>query len=511
MSSLADLPELVGFFSYSREDDEDSMGALSALRERIQRELRAQLGRSIRTFRLWQDKEAIAPGKLWEDEIRAAVAQAAFFIPIVTPTAVQSPFCLFEFNSFLAREQALGRCDLVFPILYIRVPDLEDISRQQSQPVLSIIAKRQYVDWRELRHGDVNSTEVKRAIAQFCAHIGDTLRAPWLSPEERRCEGEAEARRRAEEEQRQQERAREAATAEAEARRKAEEEERKQAEAARLAAEGEQRTKAAEQEQERAEEERRGEQAEVTQPAKEEVPAKLWLPVVSVVALVALVSLALILRPNPQSTPEAVQLAERGYAALVRKNYDQAIADYTEAIRVDPKYRDSYYRRGLAYHEGKQDYDHAIADYNEVIRLDPNFAFAFLNRGQAYAGKGQYDRAITDFNEAIRLDPNTAFAFLNRGRAYGTKGQYDSAISDLNEAIRLDPNTAFAFLYRGQAYATKGQYDRAIADFNEAIRLDPNFALAFYFRGMVKKVIGDTAGGEPDIASAKALDPNVGK
>ena len=55
MSSLADLPELVGFFSYSREDDEAFKGSLSALRDAIQRELSAQLGRSKRTFRLWQD------------------------------------------------------------------------------------------------------------------------------------------------------------------------------------------------------------------------------------------------------------------------------------------------------------------------------------------------------------------------------------------------------------------------------------------------------------------------
>jgi hypothetical protein len=66
MSSLADLPELVGFFSYSREDDEGSKGALSALRDAIHRELDAQLGRSHSNFRLWQDKEAIATGKLWE-------------------------------------------------------------------------------------------------------------------------------------------------------------------------------------------------------------------------------------------------------------------------------------------------------------------------------------------------------------------------------------------------------------------------------------------------------------
>jgi TIR domain len=117
MSSLAELPELVGFFSYSREDDEDAHGALSALRERIQRELRSQLGRSRNSFRIWQDKEAIASGKLWKAEITTAIGQSAFFIPIITPTVVGSKYCRFELESFLVRETALGRNDLIFPIL----------------------------------------------------------------------------------------------------------------------------------------------------------------------------------------------------------------------------------------------------------------------------------------------------------------------------------------------------------------------------------------------------------
>jgi hypothetical protein len=66
MSSLADLPDLVGFFSYSRRDDEHSDGALSLLRERIRKELRMQLGRELP---LWQDTEAIPLGSLWESEI----------------------------------------------------------------------------------------------------------------------------------------------------------------------------------------------------------------------------------------------------------------------------------------------------------------------------------------------------------------------------------------------------------------------------------------------------------
>src|SRR5580698_4836405 len=98
----------------------------------------------MKSFRLWQDKEAIAPGKLWAGEITTAVEQAVFFIPIITPTVVRSQYCRFELESFLAREKELGRADLVFPILYIRVPELEDGERQKSDPVLSMIAKRQY-------------------------------------------------------------------------------------------------------------------------------------------------------------------------------------------------------------------------------------------------------------------------------------------------------------------------------------------------------------------------------
>ena len=199
MTSLADLPEIIGFFSYSREDDEDSQGALSALRDRIQRELRGQLGRSMKTFRLWQDKEAIAAGKLWEDEIKNAVGQAVFFIPIITPTVIKSPYCKFELESFLAREAELGRNDLVFPILYITVPELEDGASQKNDPVLSIIARRQYLDWREFRHRDVHSSDVLTVVERFSATIRDSLRRSWLSPEERKNQDEAQSRRREEE------------------------------------------------------------------------------------------------------------------------------------------------------------------------------------------------------------------------------------------------------------------------------------------------------------------------
>jgi branched-chain amino acid transport system substrate-binding protein len=204
MSSLADLPELIGFFSYSRDDDESYRGRLSALREAIQHELSAQLGRSRKNFRLWQDHEAIAPGRLWEAEIKAAVEQAVFFIPIVTPRGVNSQHCQFEFESFLARERALGRTDLVFPILYVPVPALENEAQWRDHPVLSVIGKRQYVDWQTFRYADAPTPAMREEIARFARKIVEALTRPSLSPEERQRQEEAAAQGRAENERRQQ-------------------------------------------------------------------------------------------------------------------------------------------------------------------------------------------------------------------------------------------------------------------------------------------------------------------
>jgi tetratricopeptide (TPR) repeat protein len=141
--------------------------------------------------------------------------------------------------------------------------------------------------------------------------------------------------------------------------------------------------------------------------------------------------------------------------------------------------------RGSAY-ATKMDYDHAIEDFDQAIRLHPQDAVAFNSRGHAYQVKGDLDRSIADYTEAIRLDPGYIFALNNRGVAYQAKRDYDRAIIDHNEAIRLDPSFPFAYYSRGRAYQAKHDIDRAIADYDQAIRLRPNYAAALYWRGTAK-------------------------
>ncbi len=75
------------------------------------------------------------------------------------------------------------------------MPALENSSLRQKDEVLSLIAKRQYVDWRQLRHQDARTAEASVAIERFCKHIRDALQKPWISPQERKEQQEAEDRR----------------------------------------------------------------------------------------------------------------------------------------------------------------------------------------------------------------------------------------------------------------------------------------------------------------------------
>jgi tetratricopeptide (TPR) repeat protein len=123
-------------------------------------------------------------------------------------------------------------------------------------------------------------------------------------------------------------------------------------------------------------------------------------------------------------------------------------------LTLYPKFAGAYYKRGTEY-MGKGDYDRAIADFDQKIRLDPKYAAAYSNRGGAYNGKGDYDRAIFDYDQAIWLDLKYAVADSNRGGAYEAKNDLDHAIVDFDQALKLDPSLIAAQRARARAGAAR--------------------------------------------------------
>ena len=143
----------------------------------------------------------------------------------------------------------------------------------------------------------------------------------------------------------------------------------------------------------------------------------------------------------------------RGLAYGHKGDFDRAIRDFDQAIKINPNYVEALYCRGLTYSLC----DRAIQDYDEAIKLNPDYVKAISNRGNAYLAKRQYDRAIQDYDQAIKLDPNEAIPLNNRGNAYYQIDQVDRAIQDFDLAIKLNPNYPDALNNRGLAYISQGQ------------------------------------------------------
>jgi len=124
--------------------------------------------------------------------------------------------------------------------------------------------------------------------------------------------------------------------------------------------------------------------------------------------------------------------------------------------------------QGDAYFEQHQ-WDEAVAEYSEAIKLDPELARAYSKRGWTYTMLGKLDLALADLDKAIELDPGLVEAYSHRAAVHHSQGQWDLAIADLNKAIELDPGLAAAYSNRGWTYASKGEPDRALTDLNKAI------------------------------------------
>jgi tetratricopeptide (TPR) repeat protein len=164
----------------------------------------------------------------------------------------------------------------------------------------------------------------------------------------------------------------------------------------------------------------------------------------------ALEDLDTAIRLNPDYE---LAFVNRANARRIKGHIDLAIADGDRAIELAaklpaPNLAAAFLARALAYQEKAQwDFDayladgryedRAIADYDEAIRLDPGNATAFRNRGAVNTKMQRYDRAIADFTDAVRLDPNVAAAFYGRAYALRFVGQYERAVADYRTALTL--------------------------------------------------------------------------
>jgi tetratricopeptide (TPR) repeat protein len=196
-----------------------------------------------------------------------------------------------------------------------------------------------------------------------------------------------------------------------------------------------------------------------------------------------------------------------GVALGHRGDWYGQIAEYREALRLDPDgNKGLHIGLGLAL-ERKRDWDGAIAEYREALRWYPKKELVHFHLGLVLGQNGDWGGAIAEYHEALRMNPNDEQAHVNLGAALGVTQNWDGAIAEYREALRLDPNDDTAHVNLGAALGEKGDWDGAIDEEHEALRLNPNNAWAHNNLGWAMEKKGYLRGALQEYRAACMLDP----
>jgi len=247
---------------------------------------------------------------------------------------------------------------------------------------------------------------------------------------------------------------------------------------------------------------------------------------------------------SPPETPlDAAGYSRRAAAEGARLEYDQAIADETSAIGLEPTNATYFYDRAATRMRARQraaaqeDLDQALklkpdlepallmrgelrlvgrdpagakADFDAAVRLSPAAA---ARVGAIYLTMGDFETAVTDLSVWIDSQPkgeDLAPALANRCRARALwNHDLDKAMADCNQAIRYQSGVGAFFASRGLVQLRLGKLDPALADFNHAVSLQPNVPWALYGRAVVELRQGKKTEGDADLAAAATLDPHI--
>jgi len=204
--------------------------------------------------------------------------------------------------------------------------------------------------------------------------------------------------------------------------------------------------------------------------------------------------------------------AREGAAALMRGQYDKAVASYDEALTA-PEIADFieasiYSDRGVAKWRLNQTKE-AVDDFNKSIQLSPENAAVYNNRGNALMDLGHPDEAVKDFDRAVALSPNYGAAYNNRGNARVALGQYALAFQDFRKAVELMPQSAVPFNGRGMAHAELKRYHAAVRDLSRAISINPKYAAAYHHRADAYLGLGMYREAAADATQVLTLQPEL--
>ena len=166
-----------------------------------------------------------------------------------------------------------------------------------------------------------------------------------------------------------------------------------------------------------------------------------------------------------------------GHALASEKQYEEAVTQYRQGIKINPYYSKAHNNLGHALNELKR-YDEAIEHYQQAISIEANYAEAYNNLANALGKKGKLKESIAYYNEAIRFKGDYAEAHFNLGVTLGQQGRFEEAIGQYQKAVQIKPDFVRAHNNLASLLGQRGDFVGAISNYQKAITIDPGFAKA---------------------------------
>ena len=204
---------------------------------------------------------------------------------------------------------------------------------------------------------------------------------------------------------------------------------------------------------------------------------------------------------------EAFRIRGRGYRN--RGRYEEALADFTHALELNPDINRAIGGRAETYRLMGR-YEEALADFTLALELDPDDAWAMSGQGLTYRAMGRYEEALAAFTCALEINPDYAWAMSGRGLTYRAMGRFEEALADFTRALERDTDYLWALGSRGYVYRLLGRYEEALADLNLALEHDTDYLWALSTRGNVYRLLGRYEEALADLNRVLELDAEDG-
>jgi tetratricopeptide (TPR) repeat protein len=133
---------------------------------------------------------------------------------------------------------------------------------------------------------------------------------------------------------------------------------------------------------------------------------------------------------------QAIKHAQKGNEFMRAGQYEQAISEYTEAIRFLPDEYILYHNRALCYLQSNND-EAALQDFLHAIERKRDDIEAYIKITTIYANRGMYDEAINSMNSALVVKPDDGELFYYRGKVYERRGMNNEAMQDIRQACEM--------------------------------------------------------------------------